>query len=112
MIAITLRSGRIQGLSATLVRGHIQCVVGSWNKYFYSLLEGCRLFTSRGPEFCGNGNAGYRVSKGLNGSVSDFRKWAYIYDEAKKTEGNAAAQKVAGLLFISSCRNLLINKGF
>ena len=53
----------------------------------------------------------YRVSKGLNGLVSDFRKWAYIYDVAE-TEGNAAAQKVAGLLFSSSSRNLLINKGF
>ena len=34
----TLRSGRIQGLSANLVNGHL---AGSRNKHFFSPLDGC-----------------------------------------------------------------------
>ena len=45
----TLSMGRIQGLSATLVSGHL---AGRRNKHFHSSLDGCPLFTWRGPEFC------------------------------------------------------------
>ena len=54
----TLRSRRIQGLSAALVRGHL---AGSRNKHFYSLLDGRRLFTWNDPEFWPN--AGYVYAK-------------------------------------------------
>ena len=38
--SFTVSMGRIQGLSATLVSGHL---AGSGNKHFYSLLDGCLL---------------------------------------------------------------------
>ena len=50
-----MSEGRIQGLSATLLRSHL---AGSRNKEFYSPLDGCGLFTWRGPEFCPN--TGYK----------------------------------------------------
>ena len=45
----TMRSGRVQSLSATPVSAHLE---GSRYNHFYSPLDGRRLFTWREPEFC------------------------------------------------------------
>ena len=53
--------------SATLVNGHL---MGSRNKYFYSPLDGRRLFTWRGPESCPNTR--YRICRSTR-DCSNYR---------------------------------------
>ena len=72
-----------------------------------------KAFDTLTRNFCGKGMIAItEFRKASLGQVSDFRKWGYIYHVAKGGGQSRLKMLPVSLHFISSSRNLLINKGF